>query len=137
MEKHIVHRMAKRCRRYSFKTRKSRWYTCDEGAGSTKTFDCSVFFWFAEGSPYAMKFQETSQRILETNLWHWPILTRKDGCIVNIKKPKTTFDKVNLEQLLTVLSFDFSISIIGFLSELFLLKIRKIKQIKIYNFNIF
>lgn len=76
------------------------------------------FYWFADASPYAMKFLEIMQRIKETALMHVPALIDKKPFILNVEETEPTFDKINLEQLLTITGFGLLISVTAFVIEL-------------------
>lgn len=95
------------------------------------------FYWFSDGSPYALKFLKAMRRIKETRLMQWPFLTVESQEIIEIDDgeyiyPVEINDMIKLEQLLTILSFGFSISIIAFIVET---TIRKIKKFKVTKFH--
>lgn len=76
------------------------------------------FYWFVDNSPFAMKILKVQRRVKETRLMHWPLLVDNNSEIDNIDVlTRTINDKIKLEQLLTVLSFNFSISVVVFIIE--------------------
>lgn len=89
----------------------------------------NYFYWFSDASPYAMKFLKIMQRMKETSLMHWETLVEKKPNIMTVEENKVTIqDGIKLEQLLTILCFGFSISIIILIIELVTFKAGKIKM---------
>lgn len=94
--------------------------------------DRLFYFWFADSSPFAIKFHETFQIMKEGNLLHWPALTDHNRMVHYSKKAGVPFDQIKLEQLLTILSIGFLISIVGFIIELAMYRIIKKYNLKRY-----
>lgn len=89
------------------------------------------FYWFVQGSPFAIKFHEVMQRIEETKLMQLPAFVYENPNILTVdenKKIKETEeflgDGIESTHLLFILSIGFSASIIVFAVELSLPKIR-------------
>lgn len=92
-----------------------------------------TFYWFADGSPFATKFREILVRINEGSLMHWPALVDKNRSeFVNINGTRkvTTDDVITSQQLLIILSFGLSLSIMTFIIELIVSKIEKTDMTK-------
>lgn len=89
----------------------------------------TCFYWFASGSPYAMKFHEILQRVEETKLMHWPALVYKSPIIKVIEEINrvSISSGVKTEHLFPILCFGYLISIVVFFVELILLRIGKLK----------
>lgn len=67
----------------------------------------SGFYWFALGSPYAMKFLEVMRRIRETNLLHLLALVLKNRRVVVLEETSKMVidDSINSTHLLMIMSF--------------------------------
>lgn len=88
-----------------------------------------TFYQFANGSPYAIKFQNILQKVEESNLFHWPALVYNDSIKKSIeeinKSPITS--EVTAEHLLSILSFGYSLSVTAFCMEFLTFAVIKLK----------
>lgn len=89
------------------------------------------FFWFTDGSPYALKFLKILRRARETGLMHFLALLDKNKFIRHIHEdlPVKSLSEVKSEQLWIILFFGTSVSIIIFIMEFIVFTIEK----KIFN----
>lgn len=83
-----------------------------------RLFSNKGFYMFPDGSPFALKFLEVMRRVREGSLSHWSILLYNHRNTILITENEVTFDDgINLELLVTILSFGFFVSIVAFISE--------------------
>lgn len=109
-------------------------YKNPDGSRAMKAAEPSIFsipisfHLFADASPYAMKFFEVMHKINEGSLMHWPALFDESTAMVYPEKTKVIINyEIKLEQLLTILSIGFSISIIVFIFEWIKFSFGKVK----------
>lgn len=88
----------------------------------------SGYYWFADGSPYAMKFVEIDRRIKEGDLMRWPAFVYENVNILTVEKLLAGLAEsvIKTEHLLTILSFGYTVSLFAFIFE-FSMWIRKLR----------
>lgn len=88
-----------------------------------------AYYWFADALPHAMKFHKIFQRVLETNLMHWPSLVYQNPKILDTDETNRVLisDGIESVHLLSVLSFGYSVAVTAFIIELIIFKIKKFK----------
>lgn len=76
------------------------------------------FYWFADASPYAMKFHKIMRRVKETNLILIPALTGEHKNICDVHEiEKTTNEGINLHELIMISSSGFLVAVLVFFVE--------------------
>lgn len=87
----------------------------------------SMYFWFANFSPYAMRFHETMQKIEETQLLRWPALVYDSPNVTVYDEPVVTLnDGIDSVHLMIILSIGGTMSMLAFVAEFILPRIKKV-----------